>query len=231
MPYVEPDISKQLEENEKFQLGGNIHYSKKYQALAPELTDQHVLKLREKNIFKKYSEESTRLNRELWDMKLTGKSAKKTSRRTALDMNDLLDELPKPKQDMVVYSGIAKDSHMPEPGIVHIPSFVSTSLHPAVASFHANQHILRIHIPKDSKRGGLITPFSEYKNEEEYLLKSNQVYKIHPNPTIIDHKGHKLHVWDTEIVSSIKHPDLYFPEAHPEVKSWRETQSKMVHGL
>lgn len=233
MSYKEPDLdTAYFDEPIKFSRGHD--YSKKYHALSPSLSDTHQpLSIKQKNVFKKYTDNSTPMNKELWDMKLSGKSAKKTTRRTALDMEDLLDKLPKPNQDMVVYSGV-NDEHFPKTkdGIVHIPSFVSTSLHPAIASYHSESHILRIHIKKGSRNGGFIAPFSNYKNEEEYLLKPNQVYKIHPNPTIVtNHVGRKLHIWDAEILSGSGDDVFHQTPVHPEVQSYRDTNKKMVKGL
>lgn len=173
---------------------------------------------------------SMSVNRRLWQHKLGVKSINEPDKKglnyadEAKALNKNISERPSIPEDFHVYSGIATISHdlhkdIAENDIVHFPSFISTSISPHVTNTHlpafdVDKHILRIHIPANSKNGTYISKVSHFPDEHEYLLKSNQLLKFKKTPIKI---GEHTYMWDARVM----HPDEIINHlSNPEVQSW-----------
>lgn len=133
-------------------------------------------------------------------------------------INKSLNKFPPLKTNTTVYSGLDRK---PDVGIVHIPSFISSSLDKDVAKIYsggaAEKHVLKIELPSNSHHGAYIgdhTP-SEHvgmEDEKEFLLKSNHVLTIDKTPTIDD----GVHIWNARIMTD---KELADNKDNPEVQS------------
>lgn len=89
-------------------------------------------------------------------------------------------------------------------GRITIPSYLSTSIDPKVASDFAGEngdsHIIHIHLKK-GQRAHYLGTNSHYDHEKEMLLPRNTTLQIHPTPTITHNgDGTKTHIWHGHVV-------------------------------
>lgn len=197
---------------------------------------------RDKNELGNYSTTSNSLNLTHWLKKL-GTHPDIKNREPDHDVNDdlkkthiinsILDKLPSSDKDLTVYSGLTHHANLSEilknGGILHVPSFMSTSLSPKIASQFATGHrktghgdIIAIHIPKNTHEGGYISPYSILQREREFLLKSNKLLKFKSTPDIVqqNEKGYgksNYHIYHAHIMNS---QEISENIDHPEVKSY-----------
>jgi len=157
-----------------------------------------------------YTKYSRTLNSHLWKKEIHGTEIPKNVQSIQNKLDSAIDTSKKINDSFIVYSGVKnRKSTMPEHlsnfGEVSFPSYISCSSSPRVANEFAehddngNKHILRIRIPNNFKHGTFIANMSEHPYEKEYLIKNNKSLLIHPNPSIIEHSGTKVHIWNAEI--------------------------------
>lgn len=113
------------------------------------------------------------------------------------------------KQDVHVFHGTNKFNPGEEAkkggGSITLPSYISTSIAPRIASGFAGRygdgHIIHIHLKK-GQRAKYLGTNSAFDHEKEMLLPRNSTIQIHPTPTVVHHgDGAKTHIWHGHIVS------------------------------
>ena len=182
-------------------------------------------------LIRDYTESSFNLNGDLWNGKLNNKFNRPETITRTNEMNDLLKDKHL-KTNTHVYTGVYNDLTIPEDGIVHIPSFLSTSLNPKIAeSFGDSKHIgdairtrlLRINLQKGTS-AAYIGNISHSSNENEVLLPSNQLLKIEPatqHPYKVRNHNFVAHVHDARLMTD---EEIEENKDHPEVKSYLRTK-------
>ena len=136
---------------------------------------------------------------------------------------------------MTVYSGVRKDPQKllkDSGGILHHAALMSTSINPSLALTFTNsdmtdrvRHVLKIKIRKGQKVGGYIGDKSRFSTEMEYLLKANQLLKIHPDPEEVSLRGYdgkvksRIHIHHAIILEPHEYEDL---SEHKEVQSHKK---------
>lgn len=115
-----------------------------------------------------------------------------------------------------VYSGMGH--YCPETtknGIFKIDRHISASINPEISAIHSNGrsvssepiHTLHFHLPVGYKGGRYIAPYSDYPQELEYVLKSNQKFRMTGADTVsmFDEHGYRkpIVVWH-----AVPHEDL-----------------------
>lgn len=247
--YEEPTLSTDYLEipRQSIDERGKPIHTDKHEFLSPILTPDSGLRQKHKNIFKRYTESSKAINAHLWNMKIgdvgrvRGDSA---MRKDAFTMNDVLDDFPRHDKEFVVYSGVSHKSDMDNwtkhDGIIHIPSFTSSSLNILEARKFADigkdgfSHILRIKVSPEHKVGGYIAGISKFPQEEEYLFKANQLLKIQPPKIYEDQEnkfGRKFKIYDAHFMSYDEYKDHLHTNNHPEVQSYRFFNQKINRGF
>jgi hypothetical protein len=115
-------------------------------------------------------------------------------------------------EPLTVYHGTSEYLH-PEiakqysAGIVHIPTFTSTSTRSEMAARYAadkngERHVIQLKIPAGFQGGAFIRSLSDKPDENEFLIDHNQMMRIGDKlGEIENHKGDKVHVWHGELVS------------------------------
>lgn len=168
-----------------------------------------------------YTKNSSKLNSGLWGMKYS-KEVNKDLVKDAKFLTSTLKELPTQHDKLVVYSGVRRPSNPQlwiedSNGIVNIPSFLSTSLSPRLASQYVDYDndnigdLLIITIRPNQNIGGYIEDFSKAPNEQEFLIKCNFMLKIidkEPNIYNIkfDTKKVKLRTWNAIVLNESEIP-------------------------
>ncbi|TXG81249.1 MAG: hypothetical protein E6R13_06550 [Spirochaetes bacterium] len=246
--YEEPELNigyleiprASFDENDK-----PIH-TDKHKYLSQFLTPSNI-KQKDKNTFKRYTESSKQINAHLWNMKLGDVSRVRNDasmRRDTYTMNDILDDFPRHDKPFVVYSGVGNKSKIDQftggDGIIHIPSFTSSSLNILEARKFADigndgfSHILRIHVAPDHKVGGYIAAFSKFPHEEEYLFKANQLLKI-KKPLVYEDSnktfGRRFKIYDAHFMPYEEYSQHLHNNNHPEIQSYRFFNQKINRGF
>jgi len=133
---------------------------------------------------------------------------------------------------MILLSGIKKDPReLTENtnGVLKSPAYVSTTIHPSIAYFFANdvhskynadpkqpeQHILKIHVNEGEHGlyvGNRNVGFRKLTNstEHEVLLPRDHHFKI-TGKTTYDDAGSLVHVWNTHIIPRKENPYTWKP--------------------
>lgn len=226
---------------------GNPIHSEKHEYLSQILNPSSDMKRKVKNVFRDYTEQSKKLNAHLWNLKLgdVGRvRGDKDMRRSSIIMNDTLDKFPVHDKDFVVYSGVGDKSNVGNwvnnGGIIHIPSFTSSSLNVLEARNFAGidkqgySHILRIRVPAHARVGGYIASLSKFPQEEEYLFKPNQLLQVH-HPIVYENPenkfGRKFKIYDAHFMSYDDYKDRLHTNKHPEIESYRYFNQKINRGF
>lgn len=153
-------------------------------------------------------------------------------------LNKALSRAKAPDRDVHVFSGIKADPSehiLKNGGIMHLPAFTSTSTDISKAHFFAKEvdsplknaegekisptkHILKIKIGKGQQTGAYIPEHSGYSDEKEFLMKSNQVLKIHPVPSIHHDPttGHTTKIWSAHVMDK---DEISNHKDNPEIKA------------
>lgn len=161
-----------------------------------------------------YTKNSKIINNKLWDDKSHGDLSESALIRIK-NIHSCLDTSSPPKQDILLYSGVRRDPQelaKSSGGILHHAAFLSTSVDPNVALRFTKKvkdtngndvhHVIKIKVRKGQQVGGYLGDDSEHKSEKEFLVKSNQLLHIHPNPTdYIDKEGRTIRVHDAIILN------------------------------
>lgn len=164
----------------------------------------------------RYTKFSSTINKSLWMEKTHDQPLAADHEQIKKDVSGFLERHPAPKEDIHVYTGVSRSSNPKEwvdksDGIVHIPSFTSTSISPQVARDFARArdgesgkevHILKIKVRKGQKVGGYVQPHSYHGDEGEFLIKPNHLLKIDKTPnTYTSTDGRPaIHVWHAHIL-------------------------------
>ena len=124
------------------------------------------------------------------------------------------------KHDLHVYHGTTswnpghEAAKHPE-GHIRIPTYVSTSIHKHVAHnfgtkddygegdemTESRRHVLHVHLKEGDPGKYIGNNTSVDRNEHEFLLPRNKVYKVHPKPTKL---SDGTHVWHAEMLKDHK---------------------------
>lgn len=176
-----------------------------------------------------YTINSNLINKKLWDDKIY-RDLDKSSIGSIKQINNNLDTAKNASLNFNVFSGVRRDPQelvKNSNGILHHSAFLSTSAEPdAALSFtkpvkdvdgNPIHHILNITVKKGQKVGAYIGHHSLNPGEKEFLVKANQVMRIHPNPTdYIDKTGRKVRVHN---VSILDNDEINNNKEHPEIQS------------
>jgi len=117
--------------------------------------------------------------------------------------------------DLHVYHGTntwhpGEESAKHSEGIVHLPTYLSTSIsksvgvdytHPHTKLENKGHHILHIHLKK-GQHGAYLGNNSCFDGEHEFLMPRDTKLKIHPEPTKLKYDGNDLHVWHAHVVDN-----------------------------
>ena len=176
-----------------------------------------------------YTKDSSKLNGSLWSAK-NGKSISKQMLNSIKTLNSTLTELPTQHDKLVVYSGVRRPSNpeqwIEQGGIVNIPSYLSTSLSPRLASTYVDYFLnskddsqkdkigdlLIITIKPNQNIGGYVQDISHSPEDQEFLIKCNFCLKIiDTEPQIFnltfDSGKVKLRTWNAVILDEKEIPD------------------------
>jgi hypothetical protein len=165
------------------------------------------------------------------------------------------------KQTLHVYSGTG--TYNPGPafkegnGIIHTPTFISSSISPHVAKKFARgasgqygeteSHVLHFELPEGYKKGAYIAHTSEHPKEHEFLLDRNQHWKLKSHQVVTTRDAHgdednngshmKRHIWtvvphDPHLDEAFTHDPSAFQDVgeHPE-KNFVELGAKKYADL
>jgi len=157
-----------------------------------------------------YTQYSKPLNSQLWKKAIHGTNPDNNIQNIHQRLIEAIASCKKIPDSFVVYSGVKNRQntmphHLSQFGEVTMPSYISTSTSPRIATgfsendINGNKHILRIKIPRNFQHGAFIGNISEHPYEKEFLISSHRNLLILPNPKIIDSSNGKLHIWDAEI--------------------------------
>lgn len=192
----------------------------------------------EKQHITNYTKDSTDINSNLWNHKLRLDAVS----HIPTVINGYIKKQEPLHEDLNVYSGIPhthilKIKNRTASQIIHFPSFISTSMTPAIASSLANTHysewsdlpeahMLKLNLKKGQNVGALIKDFSAHHHEDEYLIKANTLLRIEPKPIIQIHDKKdmhrnivktRVHIWNAHIMNDA---EIEANKEHPEVKSY-----------
>lgn len=173
-----------------------------------------------------YTISSKRFNRLLWGSK-KGEDIPHEDLTKISNIHHNLDSTDAAKDDLIVYSGVRRDPQemvKNSGGLVHHAPLMSTSINANSALNFAKdiegtgiRHVLKIKVRKGQQVGGYLGNKSSYDNENEYLLKANQMLHIHPHyEDFTDAKGKTLRVHNAIILEPHEYNHL---SSHDEVKS------------
>ena len=183
-----------------------------------------------KGDIKRYTgDESTRLNEALWKTKLEGIKPTDRDIHTIKRINNDINTQNYP-EDLNVYTGIHHQDTQAEIArndIVHIPSFLSTSIDSHVAhdfavhhggmEKHKTAYMIKIHLPANSFNGSFVGHISANKEENEFLVPSNKLLKINGHEVHEDGAGRKVKIYHASIMN---HDEIQANKDHPEVQSY-----------
>ena len=183
--------------------------------------EDHILPKNE--IIKRYSTRGYEtINKGLWKAKFKPESSNHyVSSHDITNIQNSIKSTNPSSDEHTLYSGIRKIPH--SDGIVHIPSFISTSLsmdtahHFAIDKLDDNNdyHILKIQTRKGDHLGNMINN-AQVPHESEVLLPANSVLKIHKTNTYKDDWGYPIHVHTATIMND---KEIEANKDHPEVMS------------
>lgn len=167
---------------------------------------------------KKYTEESSALNRSLLTHYVAGTHPGDKIGEHSIPHLDEAVKHHRLNHDLHVYSGVGfhpgRKAAMDPENKIHLPAYTSTSINKKTAvvfskplSEHGDaraNHVLHIHLKKGQK-GLYVGEHSAVGNEHEYLLPRNTTLKVHPVPTILPRGSHfsnmePVHVWHAHVV-------------------------------
>lgn len=181
---------------------------------------KHAAELRD------YTDSSHELNKALWDSKGTTANFEPHLKLSVQRM-DLVVKHHKTPHPLTVYTGLKKapiitsqETGPTKENLHHHPAYLSTSLHPKIASEFAaisqdtkegnkivyHHHILKINVPKEHP-GAYVEKYSAHPEEKEFILPRNTKLHIYPNPKIISKTSqnydgiHRYHYWNADIGS------------------------------
>lgn len=191
------------------------------------LTKHYKFSSAEKNVLKRYSDESYSLNSYHWAKQKQGKNFSVKKRENDSEILDAIVDHYKTPQAMTLWSGIKKaPKEIKEGGIYHHPAYLSTSIKPKVAfqfadgHKHGNNnsiydpktgkstyhtHVLKINIPQ-GHAGAYIGENSLEASEHEFLLPRGM--KLHINKHIIRRPWNRdglhciRHIYEAEPVAN-----------------------------
>ena len=221
--YMKPDDNG-LDVNKSHRVNRIIdkHINRKMKDVSSTMFDDNVPAINQ------YTEDSFPVNTDLWNYKLKGSLRRPTTLKQTNEINAAL-KTKHLSNDTHVYSGMRSEFKVPEDGIVHIPSFISTSLSPRIANDFSDLHdkkgvfnrrFLRIHLPK-GHNGAYVENLSNNRNEQELLLPSNQLLKINHTPKVFDYNQystpHKTSMYDARPMTD---DEIQAHKDHPEVQSY-----------
>ena len=161
---------------------------------ASSTTEAHFNRIKvptEVNAIRSYTSGSKDVNNALWKNKADGTNIEEHLVKNINEIHTGLDTSNPPTDDMTVYSGVRRNPQemtKESGGLLHHPAFISTSFNPSNALSFASPtnnnevHVLKIKIRKGQRVGGYLGDRSNIPSEQEYLIKSNQMLHIHPEP-------------------------------------------------
>lgn len=194
-----------------------------------------------------YTSESRMVNSQMWKHKSHPSRIKTeeyfddTQRKIIPTMNlihhvnSALLKTPPVKEDFDLYTGVRHDPNIVKnmnDGILHVPSFTSTSIYQDIAFNFAKpvkqgehiSHVLKIHIKKGQQVGGDISHMSSHPRESEFLLKPNLLFKFHAGHSVVRQYGervvhiHKVSILEPhEIEHLTNNPEI---ESHKNMKMY-----------
>ena len=188
-----------------------------------------------------YTSGSKDVNNALWKNKADGINIADHLVRKIHEIHAGLDASKPSTDDMTVYSGIRRDPQemtKESGGLLHHPAFISSSINPSNALSFAlptdkkEVHVLKIKIRKGQRVGGYLGDRSNIPGEQEYLIKSNQMLHIHPEPDRHEVKGNDGAVIKTVFIHHAIVMDPHEYEhlgEHAEVKKHKEMSSTLVN--
>ncbi len=145
------------------------------------------------------------------------------------DINSALSTAPAATKSFTVYTGTKSDPNDVKSvngGILHVPGFTSTShVLDVAAGFSRHlpdgngghvKHVLEIHVSPGQHVGGDISHISGLPQEREFLMKPNQVLKLHPGHSVYQRNGDTFHIHKATVLDQHEIDNL---PNNPEIKS------------
>lgn len=154
-----------------------------------------------KHVVDSYTRGSDIVNQTLWKAKGNFKQLENQHMlKYAIGINKILNSAKPLDEDLIVYTGMRRNPlkfSQDGDGLIHFPSFISTSHNPHVGlqfARHSKQniilkngdevetnvrHLMKINLRKWQSVGAYIGEDSLKPHENEYLIKANQVLHIH----------------------------------------------------
>ena len=186
--------------------------------------NNHKDKNDNENIVNYCSSGADRINRELWDAKLSKSKLHNHNEAIHAIQKTIYSTHPS-DENHTLYTGV-RDSTIKRGDIIHAPSFISTSLNPRIAYKFAKakkyfnngiQHytILKIQTRKGQKMLNA-SDYTMLPTEREVILPANQLLKIKSTKIYHDSTGNPIHVHTAQIMTP---SEIEEHKNHPEVIS------------
>lgn len=191
--------------------------SSKYDELERELKSNYQFTPEQQNQLENYSNKSFELNAYLLGHHHTNETPVESpsfaNGQFQYHLPTIDQALSKPlNRHMNVYSGLNFDAtkNADKNGLIHFPSYTSTTIDPVIAPHFAQpqdniKHILQIHL-KPNDKGAYISNPGVYGDEREFLLPRNTTLKITHRHSDQDNSNHVIH--HAEIVHDINPNDI-----------------------